>query len=117
MSNGTCHESLDVASLCVANEVMKTSNAKNSAIMIATSNQFLADNILESPSNSEGYHLIGSSLEVVMDKYSKLASPSCRNFVSDSKRFVCSEMGTMDSIMALKDHSGFKYVHDNRFPG
>ena len=23
----------------------------------------------------------------------------------------------MDSIMALKDHSGFKYVHDSRFPG
>ena len=52
-----------------------------------------------------------------MDKFSTLASPNCRNFISGSKRFVRSGMGTMDSIMALKDHSGFKYVHGSRFPG
>ena len=52
-----------------------------------------------------------------MDKFSTLASPNYRNFVSGSKRFVCSGMGRMDSIMALKDHSDFKYVHGSRFPG
>ena len=26
-------------------------------------------------------------------------------------------MGTMDSIMALKDHSTFKFVHGSWFPG
>ena len=52
-----------------------------------------------------------------MDKFSTLASPNCRNFVSGSKRFVRSGMSTMDSIMALKDQSSFKYVHANRFPG
>ena len=52
-----------------------------------------------------------------MDKFSILTSPNCRNFVSGSKRFVHSGMGTMDSIMALKDHLGFKYVHDSRFQG
>jgi hypothetical protein len=117
VSNGTCRDSLDMAYQCVANEVMKTPTAKNSAIVMAASKQFLAVYLLKSPSNGEGHHLVGESLEVVMDKYSILASPNCRNFVSGSKRFVCSGMGTMDSIMALKDHSGFKYVHGSRFPG
>ena len=51
-----------------------------------------------------------------MDKFSVLASPNCRNFVLGSKHFIRSGMSTMDSIMALKDHSGFKYVHGSRFP-
>ena len=114
--NGRCRELLDMAYQCVANEVMKTPIAKNSAIVMPSSKKFLADYLLKSPSNGEGHHLAGSSLEVVMDKFSTLASPNYRNFVSGSKRFVHSGMGTMDSIMALKDHSGFKYVHDSRFP-
>jgi hypothetical protein len=52
-----------------------------------------------------------------MDTFSTLASPNRRNFVSRSRHFVCSGMGTMDSMMALKDHSVFKYVHGNRFHG
>ena len=52
-----------------------------------------------------------------MDKFNIIASPNCRKFVSGSKRFIRSRMGTMDGIMALKDHSGFKYVHGSRFPG
>ena len=52
-----------------------------------------------------------------MDKFSTLASPNCRNFVSDFKHFVCSRMDTMDSIMAYKDHSDFKYVNDGKFLG
>jgi hypothetical protein len=79
--------------------------------------QFLANYLLKSPANVEGHHLVGSSLEVVMDKFNTLASPNCRNFVYGSKRFLRSEMGTMDSIMALKDHSAFKFVHGSRFPG
>ena len=117
VSNGTCRESLDIAYQCVVTEVMKTPPAKNSAIVMATSKTFIADYLLKSPSNGEGHYLVGSSMEVVMDKFSTLASPNCCNFVSGSKRFVRSGMGTMDSIMALKDHSGFKYVHGSRFPG
>jgi hypothetical protein len=102
---------------CVANEVAKTPTAKNSAIVMAASKQFLADYILKSPFPGEKNHLHGASLEVVMDKFSTLASPNCRNFVAGSKRFIRSGMGSLDSIMALKNHSGFKYVHDSRFPG
>jgi hypothetical protein len=88
VSNGICRESLDIAYQCVADEVTKTPTAKNFAIVMAASKQFLADYLLKSPSNSERHHLIGASLEAVMDKFSTLASPNCRNFVSGSKRFV-----------------------------
>ena len=52
-----------------------------------------------------------------MDKFFTLASPNCRNFVAGSKRFIHSKMGSLDSIMALKVHYGFKYAHDSRFLG
>ena len=100
ISNGICRESLDMAYQCLANNVLKTPTAINSAIVLG-----------------KGHHLIGSSLEVVMDKFSIFASPNFCNFVSGSKRFVRTGMGTMDSIMALKDHSTFKFVHGNWFPG
>jgi hypothetical protein len=87
VANGTCLESLDMAYQCVANEVLKTPTTKISAIVMAASKQFLADYFLKSPANVEGHHLIGSSLKLVMDKFSTLSSPNCRNFVSGSKRF------------------------------
>jgi hypothetical protein len=117
VANGTCRESLDMTYQCVANEVLKTPTIKNSTIVIAASKQFLADYLLKSPANVEGHYLVGSSLEVVMDKFNTLASPNCCNFVSGSKFFLRSGMRTMDSIMALKDHSAFKFVHGSRFPG
>ena len=52
-----------------------------------------------------------------MDKFSNLSSPNIQNFVSGCKRFVRGGMGPMDSIMALKDYSGFKFIHENKFPG
>ena len=117
ISNRTCCESLDMTYQCVVNEVMKTSTTKNSTINMAANKKFLTDYLLKFPSNGEGHHLAGSSLEVVMDKFSTFVSPNCCNFISGSKRFVRSGMGMMDSIMALKDHSDFKYVHDSRLPG
>jgi hypothetical protein len=99
----------------VANEVLKTPTTKNSAIVMAANKRFLADYLLKSPINVEGHHLVGSSLEVVMDKVITPASPNCCNFVFGSKRFLRSGMGTMDSIMALKDHYIFKFVHGSRF--
>jgi enoyl-[acyl-carrier-protein] reductase (NADH) len=115
VSNGTYRESLDMTYQCVANEVLKTPTAKNSAIVMAVSKQFLADYLLKSFANVKGHHLVGSSLEVVMDKFNILASSSCYNFVSRSKRFLRSEMRTMNSILALKDPSAFKFVHGSRF--
>jgi hypothetical protein len=59
---------------CVANEVLKTPTTTNSAIVMAASKQFLADYLLRSPTIEEGHHLVGSSLEVMMDKFSTLAN-------------------------------------------
>ena len=114
--NDTRCESLDMNYQYVANVVIKTPTARNSVIILAMSKKFLADYLLKSPSNGEGHHLASSSLEVVIDKISIFASSNCRDFVSCSNHFVCCELGMMDCIMALKDHSGFKYVHDSRFP-
>jgi hypothetical protein len=50
-----------------------------------------------------------------MDKVNTLASPNCHNFVSGSKHFLRSGMRTMDSIMTLKDHYVFKFIHGSRF--
>ena len=71
------------------------------------SKQFLIDYILKSPMLGANNHLHGISLEVAMDKFSTLASPNYMNFVTDSKCFVESGMGSMESIMALKDHFEF----------
>ena len=80
------------------------------------SKQFLANYLLKSSTIGEGHHLVGSSLEVVKDKFSILASPNCGNFVFGSKCFVRNGMEIMDSIMAFEDHSTFKFVHGNWFP-
>lgn len=63
------------------------------------------------------YHLHKVSLEVVMDKFFTLASPNCRNFVAWFKRLICSRMGTINNIIALKGHYGFKLVYGSRFLG
>lgn len=84
---------------------------------MAVSKKILADYLLKFPSNDEGHHLVGSSLMVIMDKFTTLGSPYCRNFVSNLKRFVCKRMDTVDRIMVLKDHSGFNYVYGSRFLG
>ena len=49
VSNGTYRESLDMTYQCVANEVIKTPTAKNSAIIMAAIKKFLADYFLEPP--------------------------------------------------------------------
>ena len=82
---------------------------------MAMSKQFFAYYLLKSPSNSGGHHLACPSLEIIMDKCNTLASPNCHNIILGSKRFIHSGVGTMDSIMALKNHSGFKYAYDCRF--
>jgi hypothetical protein len=60
--------------------------------------------------------MVGSSLEVVMEKITTLESLNCFNFVSRSKRLVHIGIGTMDGITTLKDHSAFKFIHGSRFP-
>jgi hypothetical protein len=81
VANDTHCESLDLAYHCVTIEVLKTPTTKNSAIIMTVSKQFFANYLLKSPANVKGHHLVGSSLEVVMDKFNILTSPNCRNLV------------------------------------
>jgi hypothetical protein len=53
---------------------------------------------------------------MVIDKFSILVSFNYRNFVAGYKHFIHSGMPSLDTMMALKNHYGFKYVHDSRFP-
>ena len=82
---GVCRESLDMAFLCVANEVSKTSIIKNSTIVMAASKQFMFDYILKSPLHRELNHRHGASLEVVTDRFSTLAYPNYMKFMVGSK--------------------------------
>ena len=112
-----CRNSLDMTYQCVTNEILKIPTAKKLAIVMVASKQFLANYLLKSPASGENHRLVGSSLEVVMDKFNTFASQNCRNLISRSKHFLRSGMGTMDSIMALKDQFAFKFVHGSRFLG
>ena len=116
MQIGTCQTSFDIAYHCIANEVRKTSTINNFAIVVATSKQFLVEYLFTSPSNGERHHLANLTLEVVVNKFSIFSSPNCCNFILDLKHFVRSGMDTMDNIMVLKYHSGFKYVHGSKCP-
>ena len=89
----------DILVRCKRN--IENTPATNTTIVLGASKQFLAEYLLKSSTIDEGHHLVGSSLEVVMDKFSTFASPNYHNFVSGSKRFVYSGMRTMHSIMAL----------------
>lgn len=110
-------KSMDMAHLCITNEIFKTPTPKNLAIIMATSRQFLKAYLFKSLASGKGHHLIGSTLKVIMDKFNILAFLNYRDFTSRSKRFFRSGMKTMDSIMALKDHYAFKFVHGGRFLG
>ena len=44
---------------------------------MATSKQFMVDYLLKSPASGENHQLVNSSLDVVTDKFSTLASSNC----------------------------------------
>lgn len=115
VSQGTCQDSMDIMYDCVAKEVQKTPNAKNSAIIMAASKNYLADALIRPTPG--GSNLQGASMDVVMDQFETLTSPNLRNFVSGTKRFFRQGRGVTDSILELKDYSNFVFIHQNQFPG
>ena len=106
LSDGVCLDSLDLMYDCVAQVVAKTPNAKNSAIvMVAVRSSLLTGSsaLLRDKLIFRERHWI--VLWISLATYLLLI------------RFVRGGMGPMDSIMALKDYSGFKFIHENKFPG
>jgi hypothetical protein len=84
---------------------------------MVASRHFFSDYLLKTPTSKEKHHLQGISLENVINKFATLSSPNNKNIVAGAKRFVCSNMVTIDSIMALKDNLKFEYIHNNQLLG
>jgi len=82
VSHVSCHETLDIVYQFVANEVMKTPTPKK--LYNCDGNKQLIYGWLPPhvPYKCLRHHRNGSSLEMVMDKFTTLVSPNCHNFVS-----------------------------------
>jgi hypothetical protein len=81
VSDGICRETLDTISGLIAQEVSKTPIAKNSAITMATSKEFL-DKYLIHSSPGPKKMLRGQELKDVLDKFEHLSSPNLQNTIS-----------------------------------
>jgi hypothetical protein len=75
VSDGICRETLDTISGLIAQEVSKTPTAKNSAIAMAASKEFL-DKYLIHTGPGPKKMLRGQELEDVLDKFEHLNSPN-----------------------------------------
>lgn len=60
---------------------------EKNVVVISTSKQLLAIDLLKSPTHGESHHLQGALLNDVMDKFMALTLPNCGNFVPRLKRF------------------------------
>jgi hypothetical protein len=114
ISDGICQETLDTIFGLIAQEESKTPTAKNSAITMAASKEFLDKYLIHSGPGSKKM-LRGQELEDILDKFEHLSSSNLRNTIS-----LCrsgSKRGAYDSIMAMKTYTTIEYIHDNIFPG
>jgi hypothetical protein len=114
ISDGIFRETLDMISGLIAQEVSKTPTAKNSAIAMATSKEFL-DKYLIHTGPGPKKMLRGQELEDVLDKFEHLSSPNLQNTISLYRS--SSKRGAYDNIMATKTYTTIEYVHGNVFPG
>jgi hypothetical protein len=111
--DGVYRETLYTISGLISQEVSKTPNAKNSAIAMATSKEFL-DKYLIHTSPGPKKMLQGQELEDVLNKFEHLSSPNLRNTISLYRS--SSKRGAYDSIMAMKTYTIIEYVHNNVSP-
>jgi hypothetical protein len=79
--DGIFQEILDTISGLIAQEVSKTPTAKNSAITMATSKEFLDGYLIHNGLGPKEM-LGGKALEDVLDKFETLSSPNLRNMIS-----------------------------------
>ena len=114
VSDGICQETLDTISGLIAREVSRTPFAKNFAITMAASKEFLDKYLIHTSPRSKKM-LWGQELEDVLDKFGYLSSPNLRNTIS-----LCrsgDKRGAYDSIMAMKTYTIMEYIYGNVFPG
>jgi hypothetical protein len=113
VSDGIYRETLDMISSLIAQEVSKTPTAKNFAIAMAASKEFL-DKYLIHNSPGPKKMLRAQEVEDILDKFEHLSSPNLRNTIS-----LCrsgGKRGAYDSNMAMKKYTTIEYIHANVFP-
>jgi hypothetical protein len=93
--------------------VSKTSTAKNSAIAMAASKEFLDKYFIHSCPRPKKM-LWGQELEDVLDKFEYLSSRNLRNTISLSRSG--NKRRAYDSIMAMQRYTTIEYIHGNVFP-
>ena len=105
---------LDTIFGLIAQEVPKTPTAKNSAITMVASKEFLDKYLIYT--NSELKKMLqGEELEDVLDKFEHLSSLNLQNIILLSRS--SGKRGAYDSIMAMKTYTTIEYVHGNIFQG
>jgi hypothetical protein len=114
VSDGISRETLDIIFGLIAQEVSKTPIAKNSAIAMAASKEFLDKYLIHSGPGPKKM-LWGQELEDVLDKFEHLSSPNLRNVISLSGSG--GKKRAYDSIMALQRYTTIEYIHGNVFSG
>jgi hypothetical protein len=100
VSDGTCQETFDHMYECIGEQVLRTPNAKNFAIMLGASKIFLADYLIRA-TPGQG-HLRGTPMAEVMDKFETMSDSNIRHFVAGTKKFLRQDNGLIDNIMRLK---------------
>lgn len=115
VSDGMCRETIDKIHALIGEEVSKTPNAKNSAIALAASKEFLSTFLLQDDHHAPT-PLKGHDLNVVMEKFKTLSSPNVRSVIS-SFRLHSQSTGYIDKILELKKTSRYDYVQESVFPG
>lgn len=81
VAEGQCREILETVAELIVQEVAKTPSAKNSAIALAASKEFLETFLIH---NGDGPKemLREEALDKVMDKFQLFSSPSVRNIIA-----------------------------------
>ena len=85
---------MDIMYDCVAKEIQKTPNAKNSAIIMAANKQYLTEALICPTAGCA--HLCGASMDAGMDQFQMLTSSDVRNFVSRTN---------FEEVLSLKKRS------------
>ena len=110
ISNGICREILDTISDLIVHEVSKTPTAKNSAIAMAASKEFLDKYLIHSGPGPKKI-LRGQEFVDVLDKFEHLSSPNLGNMILPSRgatkeepmiaSWLCKGLPQLNTSMAM----------------
>jgi hypothetical protein len=112
---GKCKESFEEMKNMVAEEVLHMPNATSFAISLIVSKMFLSCHLF----NEDGEVLVellkGEKINQTMSMFLPLCFPNIHNLISSIKHRP-RNMGSLDSILALKSLSPYGYIQNNYFP-